>query len=392
MTTAKQSSLAMAEDPAQRLHLASNFQPDIDLLLKEGIAAFGVKGSGKSNLVALLIEQLSRFFVPQVIFDTESEYISLLETLPHGVLGTAGHIPSGKDILTHGLQVVVDLKSFDCEDSAAIAMSTLVWQLLEFAGQQDPQDRVPCVVHLDEAAFWLPQRSPEYLCKSNRDALLDAFSILASRGRKYGLMPFLYTQQITQIHKSAIRQAGVFILMRQVFDADLKRYGEYLPLNAERKEQIRAFPVGKAVLCLPDGSCPLVQFNERATVHTSHTPKAMRAVARFAQMNFTYTIPSTPEEEPASNVVFLTKQGEKLERSQPASSPCSAHALKVLQKIEVFLAEGQLPNMRNLDRYLKSLTPEQIREAVNELLAADLLTKQKRGRSTVYVLAQRREA
>jgi hypothetical protein len=34
------------------LQLADNFQPDVDLLVGEGLIAFGVKGSGKSNLVA----------------------------------------------------------------------------------------------------------------------------------------------------------------------------------------------------------------------------------------------------------------------------------------------------------------------------------------------------
>ena len=383
------SSMAMAEDHAQRLLLAPNFQPDIDLLIREGIAAFGVKGSGKSNLVALLIEQLARFFLPMVIFDTEGEYTSLVDFLPHGVLATAGHMPSGRDILEHGLQVVVDLKSFDCEDSAAIAMTNLVWGLIHFAEKQDPADRIPCIVHLDEAAFWLPQRAAEYLCKSNRDTLLDAFAILASRGRKYGLVPFLYTQQISQVHKSAIRQSGILILMRQMFDTDLKRYAEYFPLDADRKEQIRAFPVGKAVIILPDGTCPLVQFNERATVHTSHTPKAMRAVARFASADFTYTLPSEPE--PASNMIFLAKQGEKLERVQQEQLTSSLIS-DVLTCIEKRCAKNEPPTVRDLTRFLKKLTSGQIKSAVTDLLNAGLLDEHKSAHGVRYTLAEQGEA
>lgn len=378
MTT--QTTLAMANDPAQRLHLAKNFQPDIDLLIKEGVAAFGIKGSGKSNLVGLLLEQLSRFFLPQVIFDTEGEFISLLETFPHGVLATAKHIPTGKDILTNGLQVVVDLRSFDCEDSAAIAMGNLVWQLLEFAGKQDPQDRVPCIVHMDESGFWLPQRAPEYLLKPNRDSLLDAFSILASRGRKYGLVPFLYTQQISQIHKSVIRQSGLLILMRQTFDTDLKRYGEYFPLTAERKEKIRSFPVGKAVIVMPDGSLPVVQFNERATTHTSHTPKAIRAVAKFAHMDFTYTIPTEPVPD---GLISFEEQKEKRGAKIQSLNPLSTD---VLNKIVLLCTKNQPPTIRDLTRYLKSLTKEQIQQVVKEMVESDVLVEKKSSHGVRYLL------
>ena len=383
------STMAMAEDASQRLLLAPTFQPDVDVLIREGIAVFGVKGSGKSNLVSLLVEQLSRFFLPQVIFDTESEYTSLVEFLPRGVLATAGHLPKAAAILEHGLQVVVDLKSFDCEDSAAIAMTNLVWGLLHAAEKQDPTDRIPCIVHLDESAFWLPQRSVEYLCKSNRDDLLDAFAILASRGRKYGLTPFLYTQQISQVHKNAIRQAGILVLMRQSFDTDLKRYGEYVPLTVERKEQIRAFAPGKAVVILPDGSCPLVQFNERATMHTSHTPKAMRAVAKFAQTDCSYSLPTEPE--PASNVVFLTKQGKKLERVQPAQERGSDIRAKVLRKVADFQANGQVPTVRDLERYLKSCPAQQLTQAVQALVKTGHLLPVKSGKTTRYTLAEQGE-
>ncbi len=60
-------SLALASDPSKALRLSPTFQPDVDLLTAEGLIAFGVKGSGKSNLLALLVEQLGRFLLPQLI-------------------------------------------------------------------------------------------------------------------------------------------------------------------------------------------------------------------------------------------------------------------------------------------------------------------------------------
>jgi hypothetical protein len=68
-------------DPGKALQLADTFTPDVDTLIAEGLIAFGVKGSGKSNLLARISEQLGRFFLPQIVFDTEKEYQSLVNYL-----------------------------------------------------------------------------------------------------------------------------------------------------------------------------------------------------------------------------------------------------------------------------------------------------------------------
>lgn len=171
-------------DPGKALQLADTFTPDVDTLIGEGLIAFGVKGSGKSNLLARLAEQLGRFFLPQIIFDTEREYRSLVNYLPHGVLATAHRCPSGYDILHKGLQVVVDLRSWETDEAAALAMVQLIGELFTVATAQASQDRVPCIVHLDEASYWVPQEAVTYLSKSVRQATADAFHKLAARGRK----------------------------------------------------------------------------------------------------------------------------------------------------------------------------------------------------------------
>src|SRR6266567_8312647 len=152
-------SLALASDPSKALRLAPTFQPDVDLLTAEGLIAFGVKGSGKSNLLALLVEQLRRFFLPQIILDSEREYQSLVNLLPHGVLA------SGYDIIHKGLQVILDLQSWETDEAAALAICQLVHELFTATTAQAPQERVPCVIHLDEAGYWLPQEAVGYLSK-----------------------------------------------------------------------------------------------------------------------------------------------------------------------------------------------------------------------------------
>jgi hypothetical protein len=91
MTTQK---TIIADRRDYALQLAPNFQPDIDTILSEGLACYGIKGSGKTNLAALFAEQVARFHVPMVIFDLENEYSSLLNILPAGVLADAHRLPS----------------------------------------------------------------------------------------------------------------------------------------------------------------------------------------------------------------------------------------------------------------------------------------------------------
>ncbi len=124
-----------------------------------------------------------------------------------------------------------------------------------------------------------PQEAVSYLSKGTRKALADAFHKLATRGRKQGLSPFLYTQSISEIEKSVIRQAGVKILMRQTLDVDLDRYCRYLHgATAQTRRAIQAFPKGRAIVVLPDGSQHKFQFYERESEHTSHTPQAQTAL------------------------------------------------------------------------------------------------------------------
>src|SRR6266571_429760 len=165
-------SQAMASDPGKALRLAPSLQPDVDLLTAEGLIAFGVKGSGKSNLLALLVEQFRRFLLPQIILDTEREHQELVNLLPHGVIASASRCPSGYDIIHKGLQVILDLQSWDTDEAAALAMCQLIGELFTTTTAQAPHERVPCVIHLDEAGYWLPQEAVSYLSKETGKAVV----------------------------------------------------------------------------------------------------------------------------------------------------------------------------------------------------------------------------
>src|SRR6266567_5507996 len=334
-------SLAMTSDPGKALRLAPSLQPDVDLLTTEGLIAFGVKGSGKSNLLALLVEQFRRFLLPQIILDTEREHQGLVNLLPHGVIASASRCPSGYDIIHKGLQVILDLQSWETDEAAALAMCQLIGELFTTTTAQAPHERVPCVIHLDEAGYWLPQETVSYLSKETRKALADAFHKLASRGRKQGLTPFLYTQSISEVAKSAIRQAGVKVLMRQTLDVDLTRYCQYIQgATARSKKAIQAYPSGKAVVILPDGSQHRVQFHQRESEHKGHTPQAQAALVKFAALHI--DVSALPMREMAAQASAPVEQA-----ARPGKGKQAPTAKTVTEQLYDLLAVD--PSLRPAD-------------------------------------------
>ena len=282
LTPPPRPSMAMADDPAYALQLAPNLAPDVDIVITEGIAAFGVKGAGKSTVCARLVEQISRYPIPFVVFDTKGEYLNLAHPAL-AVIATAQGCPSGYDILHDRLRVVVDLRSWDTDEAAALAMAQMLRELFAYAGTQaDPE---PCPLFIDEAQYWLPQRAVTYLSKETARELRDAWHIIGTRGRSLGLTPNYFTQNISELDKSVMRQAGIYILMRQVLDNDLDRYLEYIRYTnaAKTRNAIRAFSPGRAIVLLPSGEQISTTFYQRTSVHPSKTPTVRGVMARQAQ-------------------------------------------------------------------------------------------------------------
>jgi len=279
-------SQAFATDPVLALHLAETFQPDIDLIVSEGTVTFGVKGAGKSNFCALLFEQIARYPIPTLLFDTKGEYRSLIHA-GLAVLATANACPSGHDILSKSMRVVVDLRSWDSDEAAALAMCQLLRELFAYASaQDDPECRIPCPLLLDEAQYWLPQSAVSYLGKETAKELRDCWHTIATRGRSLGLVTNYFTQNISELNKSVMRQNGIYILMRQVLDIDLDRYLEFIRTSdsaVAAKKKIRGFGPGRAIVVLPDGSQLSVTFCQRCTEHTSTTPTVSAVLRRLQQ-------------------------------------------------------------------------------------------------------------
>ena len=286
-----------AASPLDRgvLVLADNLRIHPDVLIGNGNGVFcsGVQGSGKTGILVRILEQASLFHVPIVCFDREGDLLTAVERFPRGIIGTYQNCPTAKDIIEGGLQVIYDLSSWPTMDDRGEFIAHMVNSLYKVVDGLPVSHRTPCLIGLDEAALFLPQRRGDVFSVEVYRGMLDAFHNVATTGRKRGLTPVLFTQKISEVNKLVL-SPGTYIMLRQVVHVDQKRYLDYIERQdifafmGERQicQFISSLQPGRAIVKLANGEQLIAQFYARESVHTSHTPQVIAALNRYANLTF----------------------------------------------------------------------------------------------------------
>lgn len=266
------------------LNLSPAFHPHADTVLSGRGTVFGISGSGKSNTIATLSEELGQQEVPLILADTEDEYQSLNHPrwFPNGHLMNAQHVTVanaanfGRYVIEHLWQVILNLQSY-APDEAALVMARTITGMRQWEEERASEHRVSCMFILDEAAFWLPQQVQE--SKLSDKSLLAVqqafFDDLVRRGRKRGLGLVLATQRSAEIDKRAL-QSNWKVLHRQTEEADLKRY----VAMGITKEETLALRDGEAFVFNAQVSKLRVQMRLRYSKHGADTP-GLASVRRY---------------------------------------------------------------------------------------------------------------
>jgi hypothetical protein len=247
-------------------------------LIGESIAVLGIKGSGKTNTAAVLIEELLAHGLPLTIVDIEGEYWGLKERFDVVVVGqsanvdipiTTAHAGAFAEYsMTQGVSLILDLSGFDSDEAMAflLAYFNTLWEVAS-------RLRRPYQVVLEEAHEFVPQgvRSP----------LKTTLARIALRGRKRGLGMVLISQRSAKVEKDVLTQAAIVFLHRVVHPIDMKIYQEILPLPSKEVEgRVGALGKGDA-LVLFDHVVYTVHVRLRHTYHAGATPE-MDAAGRSA--------------------------------------------------------------------------------------------------------------
>ncbi len=271
------------------LYLAQNLRPHADQMLSGRISIFGVSGSGKSNTLAVLCEEIARLGVPLLLADTEDECSTLChpEFLPRGYLAGSikvmrkvgvphylaldeqGAYAFGQAVIEQGLQVILNLNSYETDEEAARVMIGIIKGMRAWEEAREADSRVSCMFLLEEAAIWLPQNPRESLLSKECLAELQQafFATVVRRGRKRGIGFTFATQRIAEIDKRAMSSSWT-ILHRQTQDVDLKRYEE---LGVDPDVAL-TLADGEALVFSPLGSNECYRFRLRHSPNGARTP------------------------------------------------------------------------------------------------------------------------
>lgn len=164
----------------------------------------GVRGSGKSYLVRVIVEQT----IPEVqtiILDPEGEFVSLREKLAILIAGPNGDVPCevrsaklfARRVAELGLSAVLDMSelSIDEQKQYVETFLTAIHNLPKSLWR-------PRLIVLDEAHVYCPESG------KGKSVAREAVTRLMSQGRKRGCGAILVTQRLSKLNKDAAGEAA----------------------------------------------------------------------------------------------------------------------------------------------------------------------------------------
>jgi hypothetical protein len=330
-------------DTEQQLHLNI---PDV---IGASIAVLGVTGSGKSNTVAVLAEELLFAGIPMTLLDPEGELFGLKQRFPLLVVGRSeqSEVDVGPDhaaalatlSVERGLSIILDVSEHTKGEQEALLLPYLsaLWEACR-------KVKRPYVAVVEEAHEYCPQ--------GGKSPLKDVLTRIALRGRKRGLSLVLASQRSAKVEKDVLTQVRLLFLHRVTHPIDFQVYKDLIPLpGKEVEERVRALEAGQAMV-LAHHQTQTVQIRRRHTLDPSSTP-TFEAVelqkvdstllAELQQMFSTPNPAYLPQEERArlqarikeleAQVAGLSKELEELRRRP--TMPQEALALHLPETLEI---------------------------------------------------------
>lgn len=383
--------------------------PDLGLpaqAVTSTIVALGGKGMGKTNLGAVLLEELSAASLRWCMLDPLGVSWGIrfaadgkrpgVPCLHLG--GVRGDIPIEPDGGAAVADIVVEEPRLNVLVDFSRNGRGEMWsygQKIRFAGafahrlfqrqgdQVDGRRRAPLFVCLDEAARYIPQAFPA----GERDLAqcVGAWTQLVEEGRNVGIGVGLLTQRSARINKAVTELADALFAFRTVgpnsMDAILAWLGEHVEKKriAALAEQIRALPRGRALVVSPgwlkfEG---VVNIRLRRTLDSSATPEGEALPAAHGpgavppdlvaiRARLAAVIERQRENDPAvlkDRIRALTREVERLKDAEPLAPAAPAFDPSHLEAD----VRGHVENLRRAGETL-SRTSDAIRADLQRIL------------------------
>lgn len=262
---------------------------DLSLPLTAVTETFGVlamRGAGKSNLAAVMAEQMFDAGLPFVVIDPVGSWYGLRAGadgskdggLPIPIFGGAhGDVPLERhggellaDLVTSKrLSCVLDLTGFESEGAKKAF-------LLDFARRLYLKNADPLHLFLEEADDYLPQRPMR-----DEAQLLRAWENIVRRGRSRGLGMTLITQRSASVNKSVLTQVQTLFVLRTTGPQDraaIEAWVKYHDTDSSVLASLSSLKAGQGWAWSPQflERMSQHQFSRRRTFDSGATPKNLR--------------------------------------------------------------------------------------------------------------------
>lgn len=267
----------------KRLHLSEDLSLPADAITQT-FGVLAVRGAGKSNLAAVMAEEMYKAGLPFVVVDPVGSWWGLrsgadgkgpgLSIPVFG--GRHGDVPLEKSggqmiadvVVSDRLTCVLDLSELSEGDKTKF--------LIDFAERLYRKNTEPLHLFLEEADDYAPQRPFREQAR-----LLGAWENVVRRGRSRGLGMTMITQRSAALNKNVLTQIETLFVLRTTSPQDRKAIAAWVEYHGQAKELLESLPElapGEAWVWSPSYLKKLerVQIRRRETFDSGATPKDVK--------------------------------------------------------------------------------------------------------------------
>lgn len=261
------------------------------------IAALGMRGSGKSNAMAVIAEQLLAAGIQVVVLDDVGIWFSL-RLKPDGktpsgldipvmggrhgdipLLPTAGELVA-RTLAETGSPAVLDISGFRKGERARFAAA-----FAETVLQSKKEHPGPMLLILEESQRWIPQVIR--FKGEGEERMLGAFMDIAEVGRNYGIGLGLVSQRPQKVHKECLNLTELLLAFQTNGVLERKAIAEWVQeAGAEGRDKVHnelpSLHTGEALAWSPSWlrRFERVKLAKKTTYDAGATPLAARAAVK----------------------------------------------------------------------------------------------------------------
>lgn len=259
----------MSEEPTITVSEGGFELPVVEVLTGRGVV-FGKSGSGKSNSVGVIAEELLEQGFPLCIVDADGEHYGLKEE--YELLHVGGDpevdVQIGPEhaeqlasvMLDEDVPVILDISGFIDESDAHELVERVISRLFSM----EKKAKKPFPVFIEEAHEVVPETN-------HPDSTAKTIIKAAKRGRKHGLGVVAASQRPAEVKKSFATQSSWSVWHKLEWKQDTDVVKEVI--NREYAEAVQDLDTGEAIIKADwMDDVRVVQFRRKHTFDAGATP------------------------------------------------------------------------------------------------------------------------